>query len=367
MPSEATDDCGRRIPLEGGSKSRKRAKIAGYRSPRNLYGNSSPCNCFQFLCSKSQEGYITIQLLFTPDLQAGITDTFHLINTIRVSTNRLVQDVRNVVAAGATDKVIEALYEMPSSAGGQNLRAFSAQTSAQHEAALANLWLFIVIGHYEVWADDLPVPNSDTGCQFPTRGFTSLSTKPGIGDVFDLLPLSRDMSQAYGTSLDSEQRLLGTRTNDAMTIYRLYKECRNSLAHSGGRASERVENWSNETAARAVDLHVDRDGNQIPLPYFRENDRMTISITQVRCLVSILFRLAVTIDAKILLSTIGASEITARWHAQFGVSRVNVEPRKLRSIRWLTARLQEAHIPIPNNPQSLIDYLVSQALVRELI
>jgi hypothetical protein len=154
---------------------------------------------------------------------------------------------------------------------------------------------------------------------------------------------------------------------DAMIIYRLYKECRNSLAHSGGRASERDENWGNEAAARAADLHVDRDGRQIQLPYFRENDRIEISIEQVRCLVAILFRLAATIDAKILLSAIGASEITARWRGRFGMVRVNVIPAKLRGIRWLTERFQEARIPIPDDPRDLIVYLKSQVLIRELI
>jgi hypothetical protein len=309
-----------------------------------------------------------MQLLFSPDLQAGITDTFHLINTVRVSTNHLVRDVRKVVAAGANDNVLEALYEMPRFATGQNLRAFTAQTSEQHEAALANLWLFTVIGHYEIWADDLPVPDSGTGCQFPTRSYTPLSSKnPGIGDVFYSLSPSDEMLQAYSTSLDSDGRLLGTRADDAMTLYRLYKECRNGLAHTGGRASERVENWGREAAAKAIDLHVDRDGNQIPLPRFRENDQMAISITQVRCLVAILFRLASTIDAKILLSIIGADEITARWQAQFGATRVNVEKRKLRGVNWLTARLQEAHIPVTSDPRSLTPFLVSRGLIRELV
>jgi hypothetical protein len=72
---------------------------------------------------------------------------------VRVATAVLTGEVRRVVNAGADDKVLEGLYTMPEKTTGQNLRAFSAQTTSQHEHSIAALWRFSTIG---LWAEPVP-------------------------------------------------------------------------------------------------------------------------------------------------------------------------------------------------------------------
>ena len=305
--------------------------------------------------------------MYASDLQSAVTDSFHLINTVRVATEHLTRDVQKVIDAGADDKVLEALYAMPTFATGQNLRAFATRTSEQHARELASLWLFTVIGHYEVWADELPVPNSGDGCQFPTLGSSAYSTqRPGFGDVFAPLAESPLMTAAFGSSLTTDVRSLGPRIDDALALYRLYKECRNSLAHSGGKASDRVERWSSEAASRASDLHVDGYGIRVQLPSFTRGQAVELGIEQVRCLVSLLFRIAQTVDGSILLSTYGESDFIERWQRVHGIQPIQVQHQKLKRPLWLTSRCQEAGVPTPNNPMDVTQLLLDARLVRAL-
>jgi hypothetical protein len=305
--------------------------------------------------------------MYSAGFQAAVTESFHLINTVRVATEHLTRDVRKVVNAGADDKVLEALYAMPTFATGQNLRAFTSRSSEDHERELANLWLFTVIGQFEVWADELPVSDSSDGCQFPSRGSSQLSTRRcGFNDVFGSLPPSAQMAAAFGPSVATDLRNLGPRVDDALALYRLYKECRNSLAHAGGKASQRVEDWGAEVASRAGDLHVDRHGTLLQPPSFTAGQSVKLSIEQVRCLVSVLFRIAQTVESAILLSEIGEAEFIQRWQSAHGSQPLKVESNKLKRSMWLLARCQEAGVATPSDPLDVGQLLVAARLVKVL-
>ncbi len=305
--------------------------------------------------------------MYSAGLQAAVTESFHLINTVRVATEHLTRDVRKVVNAGADDKVLEALYKMPIFATGQNLRAFTSRSSEDHERELASLWLFTVIGQFEVWADELPIPDSSDGCQFPSRGSSQLSVqRRGFHDVFGSLPPSAKMGAAFGASVARDPRNLGPRIDDALALYRLYKECRNSLAHAGGKASQRVERWGAEVASRAGDLHVDHHGALLQPPSFAVGDSVKLSVEQVRCLVAVLFRIAETVESAILLSEIGEADFIQRWQSTHGPKPLKVESKKLRRSMWLLARCQEAGVATPSDPRDVGHLLVEAHLVRVL-
>jgi len=214
-----------------------------------------------------------VRTLFSAGFQTGVTDSFDLINTIRASTSSLTSEVRKVTAAGADDKVLEALYALPVGATGQNLRAFSRRSADQHEHSLAALWLFSVVGLYEVWAADLPIDDSERRCQFPTRGYVSWpQSVAGIGALLNALPASPQLSTVYAEDISADPRLIDRdRVDDALAIYRLLKECRNSLAHAGGAASKRAEQWSETVRMRATDLFV--DGQGVPIAAHRASLR----------------------------------------------------------------------------------------------
>jgi hypothetical protein len=308
-----------------------------------------------------------VRLFMSADFHDGVTDSFHLINTVRVSTGLLTENVRKVVSAGADDSVLEALYEMPVGASGQNLRAFAAQTSQDHEVSIATLWLFTVVGRYEVWADSLPIASGGRGCQFPSQGHATASLGVGYAEAFAGLASFPMLQDAYGASAATDARHLGGRVDDALMIYRLYKECRNSLAHAGGRASELVERWGVEVSTRAQDLHVDGSGMHLPLPLFKQGDTVKLTFAHLRCLVSVLLRIVFTVDSTLLMSYEGHREFVKRWQAAYGDRPVNVARRKLRGINWIRAQLQPIGVPVPDNPIDVLPYLAANALVRELL
>lgn len=305
-----------------------------------------------------------MRFLLSSGFQTGITESFHLINTVRTSTSILTTEVRKVVRAGADDRVLEALYPLPTGASGQNLRAFSNQTSTQHEYSLAALWLFTVIGLYEVWAAELPIADSEDNCQFPSIGYNAFSTKAGVGAVVSTLQPSPSFTTVYGAAIAADPRMIAhARLDDALAVYRLFKESRNSLAHAGGVASNRVERWSIDVHSRAADLLVDAQGNNIA-PQFVQGDAVSIAFNQMRAFVALLLKIVFTIDAAILTSTIGEAEFLRRWTAKYGKDAIKVSRKKLNRGTWISVRFAELGLPVPPTQTDIIAYLISNNLVR---
>ena len=305
-----------------------------------------------------------MRLLLSSGFQAGITDSFHLINTVRTSTEILTAEVRKVVRAGADDRVLEALYPLPIGASGQNLRAFSNQTSSQHEHSLASLWLFTVIGLYEVWAAELPIVGAESNCQFPSRGYNALSTKAGVGAVLNALQPSPSFTTVYGATIAADLRIIRQpQLDDALAAYRLFKECRNSLAHEGGVASDRVERWSSDVHSHAASPLVDTQGNNIA-PHFVQGERVSITFNQMRGFVALLLRIVFTIDAAILVSTIGEAKFLRRWTTKYGQNAVKVTRKKLNRGTWIPVRFAELGLPVPSTQIEIIAYLIGNDLLR---
>jgi hypothetical protein len=308
-----------------------------------------------------------VRSLFSSGFQAGLTASFNLINTVRTSTSTLTTEVRKVVRAGADDRVLEALYSLPPGASGQNLRAFANQTNEQHEAALAGLWLFTVVGLYEVWSAELPVASSEVNCQFPTKGYNSISKKAGVGGLVGSLDSSPILFKIYGSTLSADPRTLDLgRLDDALAVYRLFKECRNSLAHEGGAATKRVEQWGTDVQARAADLIVDVQGSPVGAPQFTEGAPVQITFGQMRAFVSLLLRIVFTIDSAVLVSLIGEAEISRRWSKQFGSHPVGVTQKKLSRGAWIQARFAEIEVPVPASQSDLVKHLLSCSHIRLL-
>jgi hypothetical protein len=276
-------------------------------------------------------------------------------------------EVRKLVEAGADDRVLEARYTLPSGVTGQNLRAFSDQTDTDHERSLMALWLFTVVGLYEVWAAELPIDDSGQRCQFPTRGYNEFSRRnPGVGAIINGLQPSRPFTAIYGAAVAADDRMISrVRLDDALAVYRLFKECRNSLAHTGGAANDRVPLWGVDVQARATDLLVDRSGDKVAVPIFAEGAPVAITFEQMRAFVSLLFRVVFTIDAALLTSKIGEDEISRRWTGRYGQEPVRVDRRKLNRGNWIIARLAEIGAPEPPAQADIIAHLVNNNLIRD--
>jgi hypothetical protein len=156
------------------------------------------------------------------------------------------------------------------------------------------------------------------------------------------------------------------RLDDALAVYRLFKECRNSLAHAGGAANDRVEQWSIDVQARATDLLVDASGNKVAAPIFTEGDTVAITFEQMRAFVSLLLRVVFTIDAAMLTSKIGETEISRRWTDQYGKEPVKVDRKKLNRENWINARFATIGAPVPLIQADLIAHLINNKLIWDI-
>lgn len=314
---------------------------------------------------------------------SAITKTFHLVNTARAGLALLDAQVGRVVAAGADDRVIEALYSMPDGATGQNLRAHALQQQQTKDRALAEMWLMVVFARYESWAESLEIDhgisNAKRGCQFPLQ----TSGGPGNLQVFSVLTPDSLMRDIYEASVVADHLWLRSDgdAQAALEVYRYYKEVRNSLVHSDGRANAMLASASSAAQAALGTLRQNTTLRTGSVPVLAVGDPIEIDLDLVRDVIALLRRLVFTIDAKILLSTIGLDEFIGRWRARYGNQPLNAYARKLERAPWFQAAVSHAlSVPAPvvvgsttgatwpaASRRALVDYGTSNWLLRKLI
>lgn len=314
---------------------------------------------------------------------SAITESFHLINTARAGLALLDTQVSRVVAAGADDRVIEALYSMPDGATGQNLRAHALQQQQMKDRALAEMWLMVVFARYESWAESLEmergISGARRGCQFPFQ----TPGGPGYVQVFSVLAPDTLMRDIYEASVLTDHLWLRSDSDAqaALAVYRYYKEVRNSLVHSDSRANARLATASSAAQSALATLRQNTTLRTGAVPVLAVGDPITIDLDLVRDVIALLRRLVFTIDAKILLSTIGFHEFVARWRAKYGSQPLKAYARKLERAPWFQAAVSDAlSVPAPvvagsttgatwpaASRRALVDYGTSNWLIRKLI
>lgn len=273
----------------------------------------------------------------------AITDSYHLINSTRAGLDLLAEQVRRVVNAGADDGVIEALYAMPDGATGQNLRAHALRTQDEKDRDLAEMWLMTVFSRYESWAESLEVEynisDSKRGCQFPTQ----TGGGPGYIEVFSVLQPSQLMEGIYGDSIRADRFWISSdaETKHVLRIYRYFKEIRNSLVHSDGKANAQLAAASVDANQSMAALQLNQALRPGSVSILAVGDPIQIDLRLVRDVIDLLHRLVFTIDARILTSTIGCDGFVGRWREEYGDKPVDVRPHKLSRAPWFSARISE--------------------------
>lgn len=312
----------------------------------------------------------------------AITESYHLINTARAGLDLLAEQVRRVVDAGAHDRVIEALYAMPDGATGQNLRAHALRTQEEKDRDLAEMWLMTVFARYESWAESLSteynISRSKRGCQFPIQ----TSNGPGYIEVFSVLQPSQLMQDIYGHSIRADRFWIPSDADaqHVLRIYRYYKEIRNSLVHSDGKANAQLAAASSEANQSLSALQLNQALRPGSVSVLAVDDPIQIDLRLVRDVIDLLHRLVFTIDARILTSTIGFDEFVRRWRKQYGTKPVNVLPQKLARSGWFAAMISEnLKTPYPilagsnekkwpaSSRNAFVSYGASNWMIRPLI
>ena len=206
-----------------------------------------------------------------------------------------------------------------------------------------------VFARYESWAESLEVEylikDAKRGCQFPT----TTSTGPGFNKVFDQLTQDPLMTAIYDESVRNDGLWLSdAEVPAALKLYRYYKEVRNSLVHSDGLANRQLANTSKDAQQAIITFTAGGRHRTGPIPVLAEQDPIAINFLTVRYTAALLRALVFTIDARIMVSTIGKKELLGRWKSVYGDAPMHVKPAKLHKELWFHAKVSTAlSIPVP--------------------
>jgi hypothetical protein len=305
------------------------------------------------------------------NFQLAVERSFDVVNTFRVAADFIADDAQRIVRAGATDRVLEAVYRSPSGVTGQNIRRFTKKTSLEREYEISEIWLINLISRYELWAESLPIPRPDRGGQFPSRNHNQYATGSnyrGYRESMEALSASPALASLYnGTAAVDREYLQPSSIDDALLLYRFYKECRNSFAHLGGRAKPEVYRLGVEAQTRSMLLHATRVGayrQTMFLPIHSAGDLIRLDLVHIRALVSLLLRLVKSIDFQILLTEEGERAWKEKWQARYGPDPLNVPRRKAHRKGWAKYVLSNAQLPVPDDHLACVEYLINSNHVR---
>lgn len=315
----------------------------------------------------------------------AITESFHLVNTSRAGVDLLAEQIIRITKAGLDDRVIEALYPMPQGTTGQNLRAHTLRPQADKDRDLAEMWLFSVFARYESWAESLEleygIARANRGCQFPFQS----NGQPGFVEVFSPLVPDPVMTAIYADSVKDDRLWLpsDTEVRAALLVYRYYKEIRNSLVHSDSRTNQRLATASKEAQGGIATLTAGTQIRSGIVPVLAIGDPITVDFDVVRATIGLLRGLVFSIDARILLSSIGMSEFLARWKQVHGAVTLKVTSKKLSRAPWFDVNIStNLAMPSPTNVKqrgsnrgswpaasrdALIQYATANWMLRKLL
>lgn len=309
----------------------------------------------------------------------AMTDSYSFINTARAGLDMLSEQVKRVVDAGANDDVITALYAMPDGVSGRHLRLHALRSQETKDRELAEMWLMTVFSRYESWAESLAEYGiaGKRGCQFPEP----TSKGPGYIQVFSSLQPSQLMEDIYGDSARADRFWIPSDADAQrlLRLYRYYKEIRNSLVHADGTANAVLAQASAVANQAQSALQLNQPLQSGPIPVLAVKDPIQIDRKLVRDVIDLLHRLVFTIDARILMSTIGFNEFARRWREKHGTMPVNVLPQALNRPDWFSKEVSaKLQMPLPilagsndkkwpePSRQALVAYGTSNWMIRAL-
>jgi hypothetical protein len=286
----------------------------------------------------------------------SMTESFHLINTSRAGADVLAEQVNKLAGAGASDTVIEALFPMPPGTTGQNIRAHTFRPRDEKDRDLAIMWLLVVIARYETWAETLEEEHGIVGgkraAQFPdnpngTQGHITVLRQHGP-DVY--------MTEIYGAAVQSDRYWISTDAAalDALKLYRYFKEVRNALAHSDGRARPRLATASQNAVAAASRLMISTTLRPSTVVLYNPGDPVAVTFELVRDAIALMQRLVFTIDAHVLLSARGRAQLLQRWKQHHGEKPVRVLLKKLETPGWYAYNVSQGlSFPVPPSSEGV--------------
>lgn len=165
----------------------------------------------------------------------------------------------------------------------------------------AKVVLINLFAYHESWIENLlselgkNTKPRQKGLQFPSTGSNN-----GVQEILAelLADTSPALTNAFYSTYSSNKKFSLSKINNLLHCYRYFKECRNSLMHSGGFADQKLVDASNlYDSLSASDLNMKVKPEYVK---FNLNDRVELKIQGVVGFTDIILQLITSIDAELL-------------------------------------------------------------------
>jgi hypothetical protein len=265
----------------------------------------------------------------------------------------------------ASTNDLQSRFVLGSGIHGVNVRrTFVEQSWSAQTEELAQITLINTVALYEAWAESVVKPFGGKSLakdlQFPSRGHLGRKSR-GIGDAL------RDMTKNKSMSLDAEfapalrkQRAFrDKKLDELLTVYRYFKELRNSAVHGGGLAT-------NAIVKAYGDLHG-LTAASIGMKEFPEHhppivgSRTQISLRGVIGFGAVVYSIVTTVDG-LLASTSEAEDVFVdRVRSSYnGATLPSTEPKRSRRVRSI---IEKSGLPGPASVDLLSETLKARGVI----
>ena len=156
---------------------------------------------------------------------------------------------------------------------------------------------------------------NEKGLQFPTTAVGGV--RPTIHRAL-AKGSSAPMQGSFSQPLSKQYRYTDSHLDDLLFCFRYFKEARNSLAHGGGMASQRLVDAASDYSARTGQLGMTHAPACLPLAL---GDRVQLTLRQVSGLGEAILRMMTTIDAHLAVSVYAERALLEAWKRQHGPAK----------------------------------------------
>ncbi len=269
----------------------------------------------------------------------------------------------------ASEGVLQARFVAGSEIHGANLRracidtAWSQQLEQLGHVALANIFAV-----YEAWSAEVVEEATARasrelaeGLQFPSTSAHRRGKRKHVQSALASLRSGKSSAMsAYEPAFLASSVAAPNNLDDLLNVYRCFKECRNSIMHNGGRASQAAVDAL--SAAAAVAAQPTPPFRIPPLPVVALGQPVQITLFSVVGFSDLVRRLVVTIDGLLVGSQHGERALSRRWRATLGVRTLKTEPKA--RVGQLQRLLGKLHLPPTSDPAGLEALLLREGLVN---
>ena len=247
-----------------------------------------------------------------------------------------------------------------------------AWTWEQVQANVGRMFLFELCSMFEGWLEEVvniamsggkhtkqTIENVIKGLQFPTDLAATKGFRPNLSIA--TAHKSAFIKQEISPSVRSHRKNSWVMIEDLLSAYRYFKECRNSLIHHNGSASQKVIAQYN--VIRQIPFNQLGLSGNLELPTPTLNSEVKLSLRDIVALSGMIHRITITLDAA--LSEAEGCELDLLNRIRMYIQRRKNKsiPAGAKRLRAIEAVVRGAGIPTPANLVALEGLLVSNGIL----